>query len=237
MKPEEITTDKYLKKNYGENVVYEPDGNIPPDFLVNSKYAVEVRRLNQQFFNNNHTVGLEKLSFPLNNALEEVLTSYDSQYSGKSYWVSIYYERPITNIPQVKSEMRIALNDFLQSDWTLPCTIRVNKNIELWIDSASLSGEHLFRIASEGDDDIGGEVISVYVQNIRYCIADKSVKISRYKSRYKEWWLYLVDYMELGLDQEDIQTVISTVSNLEEFSKVVIINYTGELLLLEVCVK
>jgi hypothetical protein len=47
MKPEEISTNKYLKNLYGGNVVFEPDGNIPPDFLVNSVYAVEVRRLNQ----------------------------------------------------------------------------------------------------------------------------------------------------------------------------------------------
>ncbi|MEZ4719401.1 MAG: hypothetical protein R2851_25450 [Caldilineaceae bacterium] len=32
-----------------ENVVYEPDGNIPPDFLVDERIAIEVRRLNQNF--------------------------------------------------------------------------------------------------------------------------------------------------------------------------------------------
>jgi hypothetical protein len=29
-------------------VEFEPDGNIPPDFVVGGRIAVEVRRLNQQ---------------------------------------------------------------------------------------------------------------------------------------------------------------------------------------------
>ncbi len=28
-------------------VVYQPDGNVPPDFLVDGRIAVEVRRLNE----------------------------------------------------------------------------------------------------------------------------------------------------------------------------------------------
>jgi hypothetical protein len=238
MKPEEVSTNKYLRNHYGENVVFEPDGNIPPDFLVNSVYAVEVRRLNQQFFEDDQALGLEQLSFPLANAVKEVLSSYDSQYSGKSYWVNIYYKRPLDrNIRQVKSEMQIALNDFLQSDLALPCTIRVNEKIDLYIDSSDLVSEQVFRIAIEGDDDAGGGVISVYSQNIRHCIFDKSSKINRYKSRYSSWWLYLVDYMELGLSNEDVTNVMSTISYLGEFDKVVIINHAGEFLLFEVSAK
>jgi hypothetical protein len=238
MKPEEISTNKYLKNLYGGNVVFEPDGNIPPNFLVNSVYAVEVRRLNQQFFEDDHAVGLEKLSYPLADAIKEVLASYDSQYSGKSYWVNIYYKRPLDrNIRQVKSEMQIALNDFLQSDLILPCTIRVNEKIELYIDSSDLVSEQVFRIAIEGDDDAGGGVISTYIQNIRHCIVDKSSKINWCKSRYKNWWLYLVDYMELGLDYGDIERVKSAILDLGEFNRVAIINYSGEFLLFDISTK
>jgi hypothetical protein len=38
---------QYLSSCGFRDIVYEPDGNIPPDFLVNDSVAVEVRRLNQ----------------------------------------------------------------------------------------------------------------------------------------------------------------------------------------------
>ena len=40
------------------DVVYEPDGNIPPDFLVNGSIAIEVRRLNQNYFEGADAQGL-----------------------------------------------------------------------------------------------------------------------------------------------------------------------------------
>jgi hypothetical protein len=43
----ELIVSKYLASVHGDNFVYEPDGNTPPDFLVDQRIAVEVRRLNQ----------------------------------------------------------------------------------------------------------------------------------------------------------------------------------------------
>lgn len=49
MNKDERIAERYLKSlNIGE-VAYEPDGKIPPDFLVNGCIAVEVRRLNQHY--------------------------------------------------------------------------------------------------------------------------------------------------------------------------------------------
>lgn len=47
MNKDERIAERYLKSlNIGE-VAYEPDGKIPPDFLVNGCIAVEVRRLSE----------------------------------------------------------------------------------------------------------------------------------------------------------------------------------------------
>ena len=55
----------YLSHQGFKEVVYEPDGNVPPDFLLDGRIAVEVRRLNQ----NEQTVsgphGLEEVAKPL----------------------------------------------------------------------------------------------------------------------------------------------------------------------------
>lgn len=47
------------------DITYEPDGNIPPDFVVNGQIAVEVRRLNQNFDDGLGTRGLEEVTAPL----------------------------------------------------------------------------------------------------------------------------------------------------------------------------
>jgi hypothetical protein len=238
MKPEEVSTNKYLKNHFGGNVVFEPDGNVPPDFAVNSIYAVEVRRLNQQFFNEQKTEGLENLSFPLYYVLKEVLRSFNTLYSGKSYLVDMDYRRPLDkNMRQIKSEMHNSLETFLQTEVSLPCMLKVNEKIDFWINSSDAINGQVFQFVGEHDEDAGGGVISVYIENIRHCISAKSSKIKQYKSKYEAWWLYLVDYLELGLDHGEVEKVKSVISDLGEFNKVAVIHYTGELLFFEISPK
>ncbi len=49
MNREESVVRQYLEHVGFQDIKYEPDGNIPPDFLVGGRVAVEVRRLNQHF--------------------------------------------------------------------------------------------------------------------------------------------------------------------------------------------
>ena len=43
---EKLVIDNLSHQGY-ENILFEPDGNLPPDILVDNKIAIEVRRLNQ----------------------------------------------------------------------------------------------------------------------------------------------------------------------------------------------
>ena len=65
MKPEESAAQKYLKSLDLGKVNFEPDGNIPPDFTINNHIGIEVRQLNQHFFNGDKPEGLEQLNFPI----------------------------------------------------------------------------------------------------------------------------------------------------------------------------
>ncbi|MDO9271654.1 MAG: hypothetical protein Q7T94_01375 [Rugosibacter sp.] len=66
MDDSERLAEKYLLAlNCGE-VVFEPDGNIPPDFSVDARIGVEVRRLNQNYEKSDGSIeGLEELAIPL----------------------------------------------------------------------------------------------------------------------------------------------------------------------------
>lgn len=46
MKPEEKIANKYLEQQGLGSPVFEPDGNISPDFTLSRQIAIEVRRLN-----------------------------------------------------------------------------------------------------------------------------------------------------------------------------------------------
>jgi len=49
MDDSEIVVRQHLEHLGFKSIIYEPDGNIPPDFLVEGRIAVEVRRLNQNY--------------------------------------------------------------------------------------------------------------------------------------------------------------------------------------------
>lgn len=234
MKPEEIVAEKYLRKIYGENIIYEPlGGSKPPDFSVNNVYAVEVRRLNQQFFAGENTEGLENLSSDIYKPFREVLNKFNSQYLGKSYYVDIEYKRPFKkDMKQTKKDMQNALKVFLQSEMLLPCTLEVNEKIKFHIGMIEPIDNRVFLMASESDSDWLVNDASI-IKNIRYCITQKSLKVKQYKSLYKECWLCLVDQMVLEVGYR-IEMIKSAISNLGEFDRVVIINYAGEILLFDV---
>jgi hypothetical protein len=234
MKPEEIVAEKYLRRTYGENLTYEPlGGNTSPDFSINDIYAVEVRRLNQQFFDGEDIEGLENLSSNIYKPFIEVLNKFNSQYLGKSYAVDIEFKRPFTkNMKETKMDMHSALETFLRTETPLPCALEVNEKIKFHIDMIEPINNRVFLMASESDLDWLVHDASI-IKNIQYCITQKSLKAKQYKSLYKECWLCLVDQVVLE-EGYRIESIKSAISDLGEFNKVVIINYTGEHRLLDI---
>lgn len=230
MKPEEQIVFRHLKKLYGENVVFEPEPNSTPDFAVNSFIGVEVRRLNQYFFQGEQPEGLEQISFPLIDAFTKTAKKLNSLYTGISYWVDIAYKRPLnTNIRQAKKDMELALKNFLDLEVSdFPYEISVNSEITFSFYESNPGNGKLFPAVGNYDSDAGGENISVYVENIRHCINVKSFKIGNRLQMYSEWWLYLVDYIELGLDTNEITKVVKMVDNIGNFNKVVVLSFDGK---------
>lgn len=233
MKPEETVVYNFLVKRYGDNVIFEPDGNVPPDFLIDGVYAAEVRRLNHQFVNGGKTEGLEQVTYPLFNALAEVLESFNSSYSGISYWVGINFHRPLPqSIRKLKTDIKNSLITFLSSDIKPPHRITVNEHIELTIYKSSnpIHGM-LFGLHGGMDHDSNGWVLPIYVENTRLCITEKSSKIQRYLPKYIEWWLILVDYIGWGLDKYTTSNLAKQITDLGNFTNIKIISNDGNLLL------
>ncbi|MEK0338505.1 MAG: hypothetical protein QQN41_13835, partial [Nitrosopumilus sp.] len=65
MNRDEKIANNYLKQQDFSQIVYEPDGNISPDFLLDNSIAVEVRRLNQHQLVNGVYKPIEELDYKL----------------------------------------------------------------------------------------------------------------------------------------------------------------------------
>jgi hypothetical protein len=87
---------EYLVHAGYSDVVYEPDGKHPPDFLVNGRVAIEVRRLNQNVQTGTERRGLEETAIPLNRSVRKVLASMGPPLEGGSWFVYYSFRRPRT---------------------------------------------------------------------------------------------------------------------------------------------
>jgi len=217
-------------------VKYEPDGNIPPDFSLDSTIGVEVRRLNENYFAGNQPQGLEELSIPLERSFQKLLTSYDSQFDGASYWVGIMYDRPLPGgAKSTVEDMRQALDGFLANSRTTPVELKVNSRIWFTLHPSRPVSGRVFRPAIYSDDDSGGMVTHLYVQNISHCIQEKVQKVSPYIQRYPEWWLLLVDTIGAWqLEPDEVQQIRAGITSIDCFQNLLVIDYSGKRCLLKV---
>jgi len=202
---------------------------IPPDFTIGSRIAIEVRRLNENYFGGSRTSGLEEVDRPLHSKFKEVLSSYDRDYDGNSYLVALSFRRPLPAvISKIGKQMHVALDGFLRGSRSTPSEVKVYDNLSLEIFPYHAVPNRVFLHATTSDDDSGGIVVQLYATNISHCIGEKSQKIARHKSRYSEWWLLLVDTVAAwDLMPDEVEQVRGGISNIGSFDKLVVIDYLG----------
>ena len=224
MNREERITEAYLKSLGFKNVIFEPDGNIPPDFSIDGRIAVEVRRLNQQFFRKDEAQGLEEGRLPLFKLLQSCLSEFNSEYKGDSYWVSIRFRRPIGKGPTVKKAIRGALTGFLSKPLRLPCDIKVTNSICFHIFSSLPVKGRVFRFAGGIDIESGGFVLAEFKKNFDHCVKEKTEKIKDYYAKYASWWLVLVDKIAYVFDQSEKEQIKSMVNISPPWDKVIVLD-------------
>ena len=227
MNRDEKIANDYLSSHYSQ-VIFEPDGNITPDFKIEDGIGIEVRRLNQQYERNGKTKGLEEDSIPLRRLIEKEFEKYPKSMSGNSFWVGFHFERGIKFKKKIiQQNLKDAIHDFESKGEITPTRYKIFDN--LWITFAtkgSFTGNNKYKIGIEADYNSGGFLISMYVSNVLHCATEKEKKITPYQSRYKQWWLLLIDYIG-GIEHEDIEEIKSYLKIPKIFNKIIIIDVLG----------
>jgi len=69
--PDEIRAEHYLQTLHHTKIEYEPLGNVTPDFVIDDKIAVEVRRLNRNYKSKSNG-NLVRIDAPLIDDIDEL---------------------------------------------------------------------------------------------------------------------------------------------------------------------
>lgn len=226
MNEDEKVAEEYLKKHH-DNVIFEPDGNIPPDFLIENSIGVEVRRLNQQYYLKDGKVkGLEEMAIPLRDRIEKVLSSYPVEAEGASFWVSLCYERVKDKLNISEKMIKKAIDAFQKQKEIIPFEYKIGDNVLLEFIARGSETIHKYELGIESDLDYGGWGIGIYSDAIKHCIKEKEVKITPYFFKYNNWWLLLVDHM-CFMKSEDRVDIVKNITRPICFERIIVINYEG----------
>lgn len=225
MKTSDKFADEYLKQQGFKRIVYEPHGNVPPDFLVHDRIAVEARRLNQNKETRNRLQGLEELWKPLQTTVQAVLKTMGPAVAGSSWFVQYSFRRPLPERKELMKLLANALRELKDAPQQQLGKIRVSDNFTLTFHLASKVQSELFVFGSCTDCDYGGFVMSEMIRNLKLCIAEKTRKAARYRHKYPEWWLLFHDLIGYGdWNQSERQQLRECVQFDGSWDKIIIVN-------------
>ncbi len=200
-KCEEWAREYLIFKGF-QNILYEPDGNVPPDFLVDGRIAVEVRRLNQHHENDAGEVeALERLAIPLRIKLQKLLASFGPPGHGASWYVYYKFKRP-----QLTKNWEEVLRDHLKPFHAAivqkpKAVINIDDNFSVTLLKKQAPSQESFILAGNSDYNSGGWVIPELENNLRICVEEKTAKIAKCRHKYPIWWLLLIDFIVGGAEE------------------------------------
>lgn len=212
------------------SVVYEPDGNIPPDFAVEGTLAVEVRRLNQH----HEGVGLEVVDIPLVQSLRKLVTDLGPPPDGQTWGIFYRFSRPLEPWKTLRPKVEAALRSYVSSVAPQRQFISVVPSFSMTVVKYPILKATQFFVMGDADDNSGGSLISLMEANISHCVIEKTAKIAKYRARYAKWWLVLVDHIGFGFDSLDRDLFFAQVSVPHTWDRVVIISHKDPTLFIDV---
>ncbi len=199
---EKLIIDNLTHQGF-KTILYEPDGNVPPDILVDNKIAIEVRRLNQNLKTENGFKGLEQDEYSVHGILKRIMKEVSDEDYEKSAFVGYYFNRPIPSKKEIKKFAQEMLENHKSSiEERIEYEYNEYFRIQVFPSEIKLDQQYEYGMSSDGDS--GGFVVSLIYKNLKLIIAEKEKKTKKYRNKYSEWWLAVVDTIGYGLSDMDL---------------------------------
>jgi len=199
-----MLSQEFLRGQGFEKIVYEPDGNIPPDFLCDGMVAVEVRRLNQHHVaDGTAPEPLDKKGVSVWDTVRKTLKELGPPTSGRSWWVSYSIKRPVKEFKLIPKLLKARLRECQAWPYEGKRKLDIVDGFSVSLEPSEALHEQEFVLASAQDLDNSGWLLDMMQSNIQLCVDEKAGKISSVRRRYHHWWLVLVDMIGWGLNEGD----------------------------------
>jgi hypothetical protein len=201
---DEIIACEFLKSLDMGAVQHEPDGNVTPDFLLDGRIAVEVRRLNQNYtLPGGRIEGFGNVAASAWQTMEKILRDFGPPaVAGECWNVLIQFRRPL-NWKTLKPGVIAQLKRFQMSDPRGEVSFKFGENLQLDLLQTRRNLSQFFTLLGGGNAESGGNVMALVEENLRHCVAEKENKVARVRVRYNEWWLVLINRIDLNMEAED----------------------------------
>jgi len=200
---EQLVIDSLTFQGYG-NIEFEPDGNVPPDILVDNKIAIEVRRLNQNQVTGNGFQGLEQDEYAIHGLLRRIMDDISDENFDESAFVGYFFKRPLPNKKEIKKRVADILVNH-KNHISEHKEYKVSDNFKLRIFPSSNKLQKQYHYGISSDRNSGGFVVGLIYKNLQLVIKEKVDKTRNFKPKYPEWWLAVVDTIGYGLSDLDLE--------------------------------
>lgn len=226
---EQITKDWLYRIFPDGEVIHEPDGNIPPDFLIDSNIAVEVTRITQYDRSKTKPESLETKSHSIHSIIMNVIRDFDNFNSKRQYYIKYKFERPISPKKHFHELIKRILLKVIEISQAAEHEHKIG-NLIISFSESSIKRSNPFTYGSSMDLNQGGWILNELNNEIINCISTKTKKISYYKSQYPIWWLVLVDRIALGiLDRDEINSLLTDINQKKEWDKIILLSPLDDL--------
>jgi adenylate kinase family enzyme len=216
---DEKITWSYLADSKFNNLEIEPNGNIPPDFSIDNKIGIEVRRLNKHF----NGEPLEKIEFGEVRKIENYILKHKSNKKSEiTHPVFISYSRPL-KFAKIKEQVKNALNHY-EENKTEYFEYNINENFTLVITKGNVRFGSDFEVMMWTDYYKGGFVINDLKNNIIHALKEKEEKVAKYLNEYNEWWLILVNHISTKIRNQELDIIKQEIPLSKIFNKIIILD-------------
>lgn len=192
----------------------------PPDLIVNRNIAVEVRRLNQHYFNDGMHQGIKDANQSFYELFQKIILEFPNPDHLPSAMISYVMHRPLLSAKENKNQIRKTLTEHLpfidqSRNYTLN---RLDIEIQPWTQTMN----QRYFIGAMHDGIKGGFILSMASENFPIALKLKEKDLLNYKMLYQECWLALIDEMYLWHDDRSLQELRDTLKIQTDFDKILL---------------